>query len=194
MKTHTAPARSTFAAALLLTILLGAFPQHAAAEKGFVSGLQTYPLRDTPQFSAIAAARLSVGTQLEVMERKEGWVRVRAGEKAGWMPDSVVGKKAPAVVRLAPLQERAEEAEARLKRLARDNEGFNERNASLEERVAALQEELDEARELASGARSSRRLQGMAIGGAFILFGWVTGYALASRSGQAKSKGRLIID
>jgi hypothetical protein len=34
----------------------------------------------------------------------------------------------------------------------------------------------------------------MALGGGLVLFGWVTGYALASRSGQSRSKGRLIID
>jgi len=194
MKTLPAVPRNALWASALLTIIL-VFPSApVAAEKAFVAGLQTYPLRDTPQFSAPAATRLPVGTGLTVLERRDGWVSVRAGEDTGWMPDSVVGEKAPAVVRLEPLQERAGAAEARVGKLSRENDGFKERNESLAGRVASLEADLEEARGLASGARRSRRLQGMALGGGLVLFGWVTGYALASRSGQARSKGKLIID
>jgi len=194
MKTQPVFPRSTVLPALLAALLLGSPAMPLAAERGYVAGLASYPLRDTPQFSAPAATRLPVGMGLTVLERKDGWVSVRAGEKSGWMPDSVVGGEAPAVVQLEPLQERTRAAEARVGKLSRENDGFRERNESLEERVVSLVEDLDEARELASGARGSRRLQGMALGGGLVLFGWVTGYALASRSGQSKSKGRLIID
>ena len=194
MKIQPVFPRGILLVTIVSAILLGFLATPLAAETGFVAGLASYPLRDSPQFSAPAAARLPVGTGLTVLERKDGWVSVRAGKKSGWMPDSVVGGEAPAVVQLEPLQERTRAAEARVGKLSRENDGFRERNESLEERVASLVEDLDEARELASGARSSRRLQGMALGGGLVLFGWVTGYALASRSGQAKSKGRLIVD
>jgi hypothetical protein len=194
MKKQPAFPRGTVWAAVFLALLLGSPVAPLAAEAGFVAGLASYPLRDSPQFSAPAAARLPVGTGLTILERKDGWVSVRAGEKSGWMPNSVVGGKAPAVVQLEPLQERARAAEARVGKLSRENDGFKERNEGLAERVATLEEELEEVRGLASGTRSSRRLQGMALGGGLVLFGWVTGYALASRSGQSRSKGRLIID
>lgn len=194
MKKQSVYPRGIFSSALFLAVFLGSLAALPAAEKGFVSGLASYPLRDTPQFSAPAAARLPVGTALTILERKEGWVSVKAGEKSGWMPNSVIGTKAPPVIQLAPLQERAREAEARLGKLSRENDDFRERNESLAERAASLEAELEETRELTSGARNSRRLQGMALGGGLVLFGWITGYALASRSGQAKSKGKLIID
>jgi hypothetical protein len=194
MKTQPVFPRGVILAAVLMALLPGSPAVSLAAETGFVAGLESYPLRDTPQFSAPAAARLPVGTGLTILERKDGWVSVRAGEKSGWMPNSVVGGKEPAVVQIEPLQERARSAEARVGKLSRENDGFKERNEGLAERVASLEEDLEEARGLASGARGSRRLQGMALGGGLVLFGWVTGYALASRSGQSRSKGRLIID
>jgi len=194
MKMRPAFPAGIFCAVSLLWILLIVPPAVHSAETGFVFGLATYPLRDTPQFSAIAAVRLHVGTRLVVLERKDGWIRVRAGEETGWMPDSVVRDKAPPAVQLGPLQGRVKEAEARLGKLVRENDDLNGRNDSLAERVTLLEEELEDSRGLASGARSSRRLQGMALGGGLVLFGWVTGYALAARSGQKRAKGKLIID
>lgn len=194
MKTQPAFPRGILLSVLFLAAFLGSLAAPLAAERGFIAGLESYPLRDTPQFSAPAAARLPVGTGLTILERKDGWVSVKVGEQSGWMPDSVIGEKAPAVVQLEPLQERAKAAEARVGKLSRENDGFKERNESLAERAVSLEAELEEARELSSGARNSRRLQGMALGGGLVLFGWITGYALASRSGRSKSKGKLIIE
>jgi hypothetical protein len=180
-------------AVILVCLALYARPAEAA-EAGFVSGLNTFPLRDTPQFSAAPVARLPVGTRLSILENKDGWVRVRTGEEEGWMPDSVVSGEPPAGIQLGPLKAKAKEAEARFERVSLENSELKEKNSGLEERVAFLEEELEEVEDIVSGARTSRRLQGMALGGGLVLFGWLTGYALASRSGQPRSKGKLIID
>jgi len=174
--------------------LLGVPLPAAAAEPGFVTGLSTYPLRETPQFSDPPAVRLPVGTKLTVLERQEGWIRVKAGEKTGWMPDSVIGKEAPPALQIGPLRQRMKETENRLGRLVEENKDLQGGNESLSERVTLLEEELASSRSVASRARNSQRFQGVALGGGLVIFGWITGYALASRTGRRKSPGKLVID
>jgi hypothetical protein len=179
---------------LLFWALLCASLPAAAAESGFVTGLNTYPLRENPQFSDPPAARLPVGTKLTLLERREGWVHVKAGEKTGWMPNSVIGKEAPPAVRIGPLRERMKETESRLGRLVEENNGLQGRNESLSERVTLLEEELASSRSVVSRARNSKMFQGVALGGGLVIFGWITGYALASRSGRKRMHGKLVID
>lgn len=192
MKKRGRPA-TTLSAALLVSLLFSV-PAVQAAATGYVAGLRNFPLRDTPQFSASPIARLPVGTRVSILEEKDGWVRVKTGEGQGWMPESVISEETPAAVQLGPLQARVKETDARFEKISRENGELKEKNSGLETRVAVLEGELEEVEDLVSGARTSRRLQGMALGGGLVLFGWLTGYALASRSGQARSKGKLIID
>jgi hypothetical protein len=180
--------------ALLLWALLCASLPVAAAEPGFVTGLGTYPLRENPQFSDPPAARLPVGTKLTVLERREGWVRVKVGEKTGWMPVSVIGKEAPPAVQIGPLRQRMKETESRLGKLTEENKVLQGRNESLSARVTLLEEELASSRSVVSRARNSKVFQGVALGGGLVIFGWITGYALASRTGRRKAQGKLVID
>lgn len=166
----------------------------AAAGDGYVTGLKTYPLRDTPDYSAAATARLRLGDKLTVIEERAGWVRIEMGERAGWMPSSVIGSQAPQSVQVGPLRERMKEMEADLSRLAGENTALQEGNRNLSERAAALEKELEKSRQTVAGRKSDQRLWGIALGGGLVIFGWATGYALAIASRRKVSRGKYLID
>jgi hypothetical protein len=158
--------------ALLLLLPVAA----AAAEQGYVEGLSTYPLREEPQFSAEPAMRLPVGQELT-------------------MPVSVVGNEAPANLRHGPLQERMRELETGIGRLENENRELKAENSELGEKVSSQAEDLESVRRATSRSRNMEKLKYIALGGGLVIFGWITGYALASavhRPGGSKKK--YIID
>lgn len=165
-----------------------------AAEGGYVVGLSTYPLRDTPQFSSPAVARLPVGEEVTVLEEREGWTLVQTKERSGWMPDSVIGKEIPPALRLGPLQERVKKTERRLNGLVEENKSLQQENATLSEQAGVLEKELEKERSRAAGARNLQRFSGIALGGGLVIFGWITGYALAATSRRRVAKQKYRID
>ena len=178
-----------------LFLLLQLPPSAQSAEQGYVEGLSTYPLREEPQFSAEPAMRLPVGQKLTILEEQQGWVKVRVGDRNGWMPTSVVGKEAPANLRLGPLQERMRELETGIGRLEDENRELKAENDELGKRVSSQAEDLEDVRRATSRARNMEKLKHIALGGGLVIFGWITGYALASavhKPGGAKKK--YIID
>lgn len=178
-------------------VLLGALqfctPLPAAAETGYVTGLQTYPLRDTPQFSSPAVERLPVGEKVTIVEEREGWIKVQSAKGAGWMPESVIGQEAPPALQLGPLQKRNREIESSLGTLAKEKNALLDENGILVEKVRTLEGEIEEARSSDSWARAFRRFGGMALGGGLVIFGWITGYALAAISRRKGTKPKYRI-
>jgi hypothetical protein len=152
-------------------------------------------LREEPQFSAEPAMRLPVGQELTILEEQQGWVKVRVGDREGWMPVSVVGNEAPANLRLGPLQERMRELETGIGRLENENRELKAENSELGEKVSSQAEDLESVRRATSRSRNMEKLKYIALGGGLVIFGWITGYALASavhRPGGSKKK--YIID
>lgn len=198
MKPEGMPPRRSVGAVLrwapLLLLPLALAATAPAAEQGFVEGLSTYPLREEPQFSAEPAMRLPVGQELTILEEQQGWVRVRVGDRAGWMPTSVVGKEAPANLRLGPLQDRMREMESGIAKLERENRDLKEENAGLAESVSTQADDLEKVRRATSSTRNAQKLRLIALGGGLVIFGWITGYALAAAVHRPGSKKKYIID
>ncbi len=178
---------------LFTALLHTCLPPGAAAQAAYVTGLQTYPLRDTPQFSSPAVERLSVGEKVTILEEQEGWIRIQSAKGAGWMPESVIGREPPPGLRLGPLQKRNKEIEENLAALAKEKNALQDENGKLGERVRTLEGELEEARSSVSWARALRRFGGMALGGGLVIFGWITGYALAALSRRRGTKPKYRI-
>ncbi len=166
----------------------------SAAEGGYVVGLSTYPLRETPEFSSPAVARLPVGEKVTILEEREGWTLVKAKERSGWMPDSVIGRESPPALKLGPLQERVKKMDSRLSGLVEENKSLQQENVTLSEQAGALEKELEKARSRAAGARNLQRFSGVALGGGLVIFGWITGYALAATSRRRGAKQKYRID
>lgn len=165
-----------------------------AAETGYVVGLSVYPLRDTPQFSSPAVARLPVGEKVTIVEEQSGWIKVRTGKITGWMPESVIGRKSPPSIQLEPLRQRVKELDGTVDRLKEENSTLREDNEGLSKRADSLGSELEGARTTASSARSYQRFWGVALGGGLVIFGWITGFALASISRRRGTKQKYRFD
>jgi uncharacterized protein YgiM (DUF1202 family) len=176
---------------ILLPLCVPAVP---AAEQGYVDGLSTYPLRDEPQFSAEPTERLPVGQELTILETSEGWVKVRIGNRTGWMSSSVVGKEAPANIRLGPLQNRLRETESSMGKIEGENLKLLEENAELTSRVTSQAEDLEKVLQATSASRNAQKLRLIALGGGLVIFGWLAGYALAATVHRRKSAKKYIID
>jgi hypothetical protein len=110
------------------------------------------------------------------------------------MPTSVVGKEAPANLRLGPLQDRMREMTTGLGRLEGENKNLKKENAELAERVSSQAGDLEKVRQATSSTRNAQKLRLIALGGGLVIFGWITGYALASAVHRPGSKKKYIID
>jgi len=175
-------------------VLLLFSTQPLAAETGYVVGLSVYPLRDTPQFSSPAIARLLVGEKVTIVEEESGWIKVRTRKITGWMPESVIGRKSPPSVQLEPLRQRVKELDGSVDRLKEENSTLREDNERLSKRLDSLGSELEGAKSSAISARSYQRFWGVALGGGLVIFGWITGFALASISRRRGTKQKYRID
>ena len=58
---------------------------------------KTVSIRAAQQFFAKPVATVGYGTQLNVLEEKDGWYKVSAGDKTGWIHGSSAAKGAVAV-------------------------------------------------------------------------------------------------
>lgn len=181
-------------AAFLALALVAAHSSAGAAEEGYISGLGSYPLRDTPQFSAEPASRLETGTKIAILEQQAGWIKVRSGNQTGWMPESVIGRQAPPSVQLGPLKSRVEQMESNLNTLVRENNMLKDENVALNEKVSSLRESLEKSRRSADRTRNLQRTWDIALGGGLVIFGWIAGYALAAASRRKGSTRKYVID
>jgi len=66
-----------------LALLLAAWTSMAVASTGTL--IRAESARATPSASAKAVAQFASGTQLEVISRNGGWLRVKAQGKTGWV-------------------------------------------------------------------------------------------------------------
>jgi len=84
----------TACAAIALSLCMA-----AAAPAGQVITImqKTASIRSAQQFFAKPVATVGYGTQLNVLEEKEGWYKVSIGEQTGWVHGSSAAKGAVAV-------------------------------------------------------------------------------------------------
>jgi SH3 domain protein len=183
-----AGARSRRWPAAVLGLALGlGLAGAASAQPAFVGGDLRAPVRSGPGNEFRILETLKAGEPLQVLERDEGWVRVRTPSgKQGWMADIVVVGEAPPLARLAQLEAEAEKLRSETTSLREENTRLASAKQEFDQRAAQLDRLEEENRALKAGARWPEWITGAALLG----IGMATGAAL-TRTGGRRNTRRL---
>ncbi len=155
--------RGIVASVLGLLLLAGA----AGAEEAWVRGAPLN-LRSGPgtQFRILASA--TPGDRLSVLERGDGWTKVRDGEgKTGWIAEGYLEPDAPPTVRLAQLEAETEQLRSTLESTSAEAQRLRQSNDTLSSADGGQKEEIErltqENYKLRAGTRSAEWLMGALI-------------------------------
>lgn len=149
--------------AFLMILLMGLFgndqPAHAA--KAFVTDTFEITLRTGPSTEHKVIAMLPSGTGVEVLDKQEGWSRVRVSEsgrdnKEGWLLSRFLINRWPWEVQAKALEKENLQLKEKLAKYEGDSSNAVTRELQLKEKLEATTEELkklqQEYAELKSGA------------------------------------------
>ena len=130
----------------LITIFLGATlfvsTGTVLAETGYVSDTLRVGLRPAPDSHAAPSGVIKTGMRLEVLESSNGYVRVKTeDDQEGWVRDTYIVNKPPAMITLQALQQRHGTLEGKLKTLQENNQVLQEANSVLNQRLDQLSAE-----------------------------------------------------
>lgn len=134
---------------LNVILLIPAIPSYAA-EYVYISdnlrvGVRTEPVSSIPPIGVVFT-----GMKLEVLEKKEGYLKIKSDKNlTGWIKDIYVTKDAPAIIQLNLLKKKYEKLNAQLA------EG-SDTSQVLEKANQALSEEIDELKEAQRDWRKER--------------------------------------
>jgi len=175
---------------LLLTTLLVVFAVAAQAENGWVRGAPLN-LRSGPgtQFRILAAAR--PGDRLEVVERGDGWTRVRKSDgKEGWIAAGYLAPIAPPRLRVTQLEAQLATLQGKLDSTSREAKALRVRNEKL------TSDDDTQSSELARLTKENYRLQAGErwiewLTGALILSSGMVAGAILSRISGRRQRTRL---
>ena len=181
--------RHTFVA--LLCALSFDFAAAAGAEDLWAVGAPL-DLRSGASTGYRVVANIAPGEKLELLQRGDGWVRVRtAAGKEGWVVDAHVDATAPPRERVGELEAEATRLRTELAGLTADHERLRANTGELEGRDAERSAELDrllrENARLSAGERGADWLTGAGI----VLAGMALGALLRSFAGPKRAKIRL---
>ena len=136
----------TFAQKILLSSVLGfsVFLSAGAlqAETAYVSDTLRVGLRPAPDSHVAPTGVIKTGMRLQVLENREGYVKVKTEEGVeGWVRDTYVISAPPAMIQLQGLQQRHNDLEGKFKKLDQDNQVLQEANRVLNQRLDQLSAE-----------------------------------------------------
>jgi len=172
--------RNLLAAGLAALLALAPAAAPAAPEDAWIVEIDSYTMRAAPKTGSKVVGRARLGEKVRVLGRDDGWAEIETGEGRGWVIDSAVGREAPAVSLVGPLQDRVGGLEASVASLEAERDTLRADNTALEARVGELEEALERARRDAASARGSGRFREMALGGGLVVLGWIAGFAFAA--------------
>lgn len=175
---------------LAVALLLAGAASAAHAEAGWSTGAPLL-MRSGPSTQNRILGALQPGQQVEILQRGEGWIRVRTDDgKEGWVADGYLQDQPPPLERVQTLEaettrlrEELETLRERAERLAEENTSLSTDDASRRER---LEELTQENMRLRAGERWAEWLTGALILGT----GMALGGILARVSGR-RSRNRL---
>ena len=176
----------------LLCALLLASGGAARAEESWAVGAPL-ELRSGASFGHRVLASIAPGERLEVLQKRDGWLRVRtAAGKEGWVLEAHLNATAPPFERVDQLETEAARLRAELAGLATEREHLRTSAGELEgrdaERTAELDRLLRENARLSAGERWVEWLTGAAI----LVFGMGMGALLRTfLAGRRASRIRL---
>lgn len=114
-------------------------PTLASAETVYVNDSLRVGVRTEPGNSMVPHGVVTTGMQLEVLERSDGYVKIRneAG-LAGWIKDIYITSEKPAKLELARLAEEHAKLQAKLAKQGDLDKAASARTAALTAEIAAL--------------------------------------------------------
>ncbi len=161
------------ALALLACFALGA--SAARAEKSWVQGEVRLNLRTGPGTEFRILEALKTGDAVELVERAEGWTRVRHGEHEGWIPEGYLQPTAPPAVQVDALTTEVETLRQELATLNAEAAGLRESHAELTAREAKQSSELERLRRENNAFRTGARWPEWFAGSALLTMGMLLG-------------------
>jgi len=183
------PAALLLAAASLCGVLL---PEATAmAEPAWVRGGLRLNLRSEPGTAFRIIGVLETGDGVELLEKREGWVKVRLeNELEGWIPAGYLESERPPRIRLqqaedeaASLRVRLEEQEAEIAGLTAQNEELGARDHTQRTDIERLTRETTE-------LRANRRWPEWITGASVLAAGMLLG-AILHRSARRRPQTRI---
>ena len=172
-----------WACALLLVSAAG-----ARAEETWAVGAPL-ELRSGASFGHRVLASIAPGERLEVLQKGDGWVRVRTSAgKEGWVVEAHLNATAPPFERVGQLEAEAARMKAELAGLTAEREHLRTSAGELEgrdaERTAELDRLLRENARLSAGERWTEWLTGAGILAGGMLLGVLLRLFFAGRRGS----------
>ena len=112
------------------------------AETAYVSDTLRVGVRPAPDSHAAPTGVIKTGMRLEMLESRNGYVRVKTKEGLeGWVKDTYIVKEPPAMITLQALQQRQGKLEGKHKTLEENNQVLQEANRVLNQRLDQLSAE-----------------------------------------------------
>jgi uncharacterized protein YgiM (DUF1202 family) len=128
--------------ATLFGISLLLFSATTLAETAYISDTLRVGVRPAPDNQAAPIGVVKTGMRLELLETREGFVRIKTeNEVEGWIRDSYVVKTPPAMIKLPKMQQRLGALESEFKNLEENNLVLQEANRVLNARIDQLSTE-----------------------------------------------------
>lgn len=127
---------------IFLLVALSVSSGVTMAETIYVHDYLRLGVRENPNSSETPIAVVTTGDALEVLERREGYIKVRAKNGVeGWVSKAYVSTEKPAVLRLEQLQEQYKRQQSELKDLRRELTASQEKNETLDKQLSELMTE-----------------------------------------------------
>ena len=181
--------RAARLAGLGLVTLLLALP--ALSERAWIKDELRINLRTGPGVQFRIMGRLKTGDAVEILERGEGWTKIRVAEFGdGWIPEGYLAPAPPARLRLDQSESQTEELRARVETLTTRTTELEGENASLsgrdEEQQSTIERLTRENLELRAGARWPHWITGAGI----LVSGMLLGMLMRGAAGR-RSRPRI---
>lgn len=126
--------------ALFVLLMLALTP--TLAETVYISDVLRVGVRALPNSTDVPLTVVTSGTELTVLERDSGHLRVRtAGGVEGWISDVYATNELPARLRLERMEQERARLQKELEQLRSSVGASGEQNAQLAARIEALQDE-----------------------------------------------------
>ena len=123
-------------------IFLLLFSAITLAESAYISDTLRVGVRPAPDNQAAPIGVVKTGMRLELLETREGFVRIKTeNEVEGWIRDNYVVKTPPAMIKLQKMQQQLGTLESEFKNLEENNLVLQEANRVLNTRIDQLSTE-----------------------------------------------------
>jgi SH3 domain protein len=152
----------------------------ARAEDAWVKEEVRLNLRAGPGTEFRILEALKTGDAVQLVERTQGWTRVRYGDQDGWVPEGYLQTTPPAVVKLAQVEAEAVALREQLSALGAEAAGLRQGQADLAAREAKQADELERLRRENAAFRTGARWPEWFAGSALLSVGMLLGALVRS--------------